>query len=267
MGLHARGGPRPVPVSRHGTNAAGPAMRESLRTKLLSKIGTQRTLRETDFTFDYEGFKCYFVPGSLFSVGERQEATTIERPANVFVGMTMGGGTYHTREGYKVRLAPGPVQAQEDLHANDENAIVGLFVKWIGILEEEVKAQPAIRRMHEIEAFVAQMRDDLDRIEEDAQFTQDEVDEVHERLDRLDNDIDVRIAAATGPLKEALETTKKEVEVLRGMLDTLPKKAWFRTAATRLAPFAAGTGSTVAKALIEAVVKVGFKLITEGPGA
>jgi polyhydroxyalkanoate synthesis regulator phasin len=137
---------------------------------------------------------------------------------------------------FEATFNPGEITANESKNYNSQYNLLSGINAWQGYIENELSVLP-VARMHK--ENLRNLSDLEKRIkqQEDSAFTKEEVEELKERLGKLEEDFQKRIESKLeddNDLRSELNSLRKEIQSLKDQSELLSKNNWLLSFCTRI---------------------------------
>ena len=129
---------------------------------------------------------------------------------------------------FALHVRPGYESVEESLRANGRKALISEVKKWLDRLYEDVVSAPIGRQLHEHKSAIDQLRVRLAGVP-DEPLSRTDAEVFREDLDRLKKELVGRLqkeSASTKQLEDRIETLTRDIDFLKGALDSMTKRQW-----------------------------------------
>lgn len=132
--------------------------------------------------------------------------------------------------------SPSEITKQELFVVDSSWDITSGIRKWLQAIEQEILVNPKIR---ELDKEIKKINETISKIEYESfnAFSEDEITEWEEKLQKLQNNIDERIAGLSNEnkeLKDELNKIKKEINLMKSSIHFIDHKAWMKSMAKKI---------------------------------
>ena len=195
-------------------------IRPDLLKNILESLQSHQYLSHEDFIIqEFEGL--YGNPG--LKIEYRYDET-------LFLSFTIptqkdkDSGSYE----FALDVRPGYESIEESLRANGRRALMSEVKKWLGRLYEDVVSAPIGRQLHDHKNAIDQLRVRLASVPAEP-LSRTDAEVFREDLDRLKKELVGRLqeeSASTKQLEDRIETLTRDIDFLKGALDSMTKRQW-----------------------------------------